>query len=86
MTFNVNFGWTATIGEAVLGATKADGGTRRLSYRIGGGTTLPFLETHDSPAPLIAPGAFGQQLFEKVHSSVLPMNPGPVPTTTLSRN
>ncbi|MDD4136266.1 MAG: acetyl-CoA decarbonylase/synthase complex subunit delta [Methanoregula sp.] len=54
MAFNVNFGWTATIGDVVLGATTADGGTRRLSYRIGGGTTLPFLEMHDSPAPLIA--------------------------------
>jgi acetyl-CoA decarbonylase/synthase, CODH/ACS complex subunit delta len=54
MATNANFGWTATIGDVVLGATKADGGTRRLSYRIGGGTTLPFLETQASPAPLIA--------------------------------
>ncbi|MGA2121690.1 MAG: acetyl-CoA decarbonylase/synthase complex subunit delta [Methanoregula sp.] len=55
MAFDLNFGWTTTIGEVVLGATKADGGTRRLSYRIGGGTTLPFLESRmDSPSPLIA--------------------------------
>ena len=54
MVSEVNFGWASTIGEVILGATKADGGTRRLSYRIGGGTTLPFLETQDSPAPLIA--------------------------------
>lgn len=55
MAYEVNFGWTATIGDVVLGATKADGGTRRLSYRIGGGTTLPFLESRtDSPSPLIA--------------------------------
>jgi acetyl-CoA decarbonylase/synthase complex subunit delta len=54
MVSEVNFGWTSKIGEVILGATKADGGTRRLSYRIGGGTTLPFLEAQDSPAPLIA--------------------------------
>ena len=54
MVTEANFGWTSTIGEVILGATKADGGTRRLSYRIGGGTTLPFLEAQDSPAPLIA--------------------------------
>jgi acetyl-CoA decarbonylase/synthase complex subunit delta len=39
----------------MLGATKAEGGTRRVSYRIGGGTTLPFLEKESSsPSPLIA--------------------------------
>jgi acetyl-CoA decarbonylase/synthase complex subunit delta len=55
MACELNFGWTATIGEVVLGATKADGGTRRLSYRIGGGTTLPFMEDQaGSPSPLIA--------------------------------
>jgi acetyl-CoA decarbonylase/synthase, CODH/ACS complex subunit delta len=54
MVSDVNFGWTSTIGEVILGATKTDGGTRRLSYRIGGGTTLPFLETQAAPAPLIA--------------------------------
>ena len=54
MSYDVNFGWTSTIGDVVLGATKADGGTRRCSYRIGGGTTLPFLEPRGSPAPLIA--------------------------------
>lgn len=55
MPFDVKFGWTAPIGDVVLGATKADGGTRRVSYRLGGGTTLPFLEDmKGSPAPLIA--------------------------------
>lgn len=55
MPFDMNFGWTSPIGEVVLGATKADGGTRRVSYRIGGGTTLPFLEDMSgTPAPLIA--------------------------------
>src|SRR5271157_1105754 len=55
MVFDVNFGWTSTIGDLVLGATNADGGTRRISYKMGGGTTLPFLEKENtSPAPLIA--------------------------------
>jgi acetyl-CoA decarbonylase/synthase complex subunit delta len=49
------FDWTGTIGDVILGSTKAEGGTRRVSYRIGGGTTLPFLENdRPTPAPLIA--------------------------------
>jgi acetyl-CoA decarbonylase/synthase, CODH/ACS complex subunit delta len=55
MAFDPVFGWTGTIGNVTLGATKADGGTRRVSYRIGGGTTLPFLEKDPAfPSPLIA--------------------------------
>nr|ARX76786.1 acetyl-CoA decarbonylase/synthase complex delta subunit [uncultured archaeon] len=55
MALDATFDWTATVGEVVLGATKADGGTRSVSYRIGGGTTLPFLETGaPSASPLIA--------------------------------
>ncbi|MDO8871358.1 MAG: acetyl-CoA decarbonylase/synthase complex subunit delta [Methanoregula sp.] len=55
MGFDVQFGWSGTITVVMLGATKTDGGTRRISYRIGGGKTLPFLEkTPDSSAPLIA--------------------------------
>ncbi|MFA4876492.1 MAG: acetyl-CoA decarbonylase/synthase complex subunit delta [Methanoregula sp.] len=55
MAYTASFDWTGTIGEVVLGATKADGGTRRVSYRIGGETTLPFLPGNPpSPAPLIA--------------------------------
>ena len=55
MPFDTRFGWTGTIGEVILGATASDGGTRRLSYRIGGGTTLPFLERNArSSSPLIA--------------------------------
>ncbi|WP_292427913.1 acetyl-CoA decarbonylase/synthase complex subunit delta [Methanoregula sp.] len=50
-----NFGWTSTVGEVILGATRAEGGTRSRSYRIGGGTTLPFMEKGiTSPSPLIA--------------------------------
>ncbi|WML68387.1 MAG: Acetyl-CoA decarbonylase/synthase complex subunit delta [Methanoregula sp. SKADARSKE-2] len=55
MTYDVNFGWTGTIGNVLLGATKADGGSREVSYRIGGGTTLPFLEKPVGvKSPLIA--------------------------------
>jgi acetyl-CoA decarbonylase/synthase complex subunit delta len=55
MVYDLNFGWTSTIGTVVIGATAAEGGTRKVSYRIGGGTTLPFLESDSaSPSPLIA--------------------------------
>jgi acetyl-CoA decarbonylase/synthase complex subunit delta len=55
MVADANFGWSGTIGTVVLGATASEGGTRRISYRIGGGTTLPFLENDvSSPSPLIA--------------------------------
>ena len=55
MTPPLSFGWTGTIGTVTLGATKSDGGTRSISYTIGGGTTLPFLEPPREPrAPLIA--------------------------------
>ena len=53
MAFDLAFGWAGTIGTVALGATKADGGTRKISYELGGGTTLPFME--ESPrTPLIA--------------------------------
>ncbi len=52
---DLNFGWTSTVGEVVLGATRTEGGTRSRTYRIGGGTTLPFIEKDTlSPSPLIA--------------------------------
>ena len=55
MVPDAQFGWSGTIEGVILGATKSDGGTRRVSYRIGGGTTLPFLEEDPtSPSPLIA--------------------------------
>jgi acetyl-CoA decarbonylase/synthase, CODH/ACS complex subunit delta len=55
MGLDVHFDWVGSIGEVVLGATKSDGGSRRVSYRIGGGTTLPFLDANTpSPSPLIA--------------------------------
>jgi acetyl-CoA decarbonylase/synthase complex subunit delta len=52
---DVEFGWSGMINQVTLGATNADGGTRRIAYRIGGGRTLPFLENiPESSAPLIA--------------------------------
>lgn len=55
MGFDLHFDWSGSIAEVMLGATKADGGSRRISYRTGGGKTLPFLEnTPGSSAPLIA--------------------------------
>jgi acetyl-CoA decarbonylase/synthase complex subunit delta len=55
MAYDLSLGWTATIGEVQVGATKSEGGSRRVSYRIGGGTTLPFMaEASPSPTPLIA--------------------------------
>jgi acetyl-CoA decarbonylase/synthase complex subunit delta len=55
MVSDAQFGWSGTIEGVTLGATKEEGGTRRVSYRIGGGTTLPFLENEtSSPSPLIA--------------------------------
>jgi acetyl-CoA decarbonylase/synthase complex subunit delta len=55
MVNDLNFGWNGTIGQVILGATRAEGGTRSISYRIGGGTTLQFLDGNPpSPSPLVA--------------------------------
>jgi len=55
MVPEAQFGWSGTIESVTLGATKADGGTRSVSYRIGGGKSLPFLDRDpSSPSPLIA--------------------------------
>lgn len=56
MGFDLHFDWSTAIGTVICGATKSEGGTRRISYRIGGGMTLPFLEgvPAESPSPLIA--------------------------------
>jgi acetyl-CoA decarbonylase/synthase, CODH/ACS complex subunit delta len=36
-------GWIASVREVVIGATATEGGTRRISYRIGGESDLPFI-------------------------------------------
>jgi acetyl-CoA decarbonylase/synthase complex subunit delta len=52
---DVRFDWTGTIGGVILGSTKTEGGSRTKSYHIGGGSTLPFLDTNAlSPSPLVA--------------------------------
>jgi len=55
MGYDLNFGWNCAIGQVILGATRQEGGTRNISYRIGGGTTLQFLEGNPSySSPLVA--------------------------------
>jgi acetyl-CoA decarbonylase/synthase complex subunit delta len=55
MGYDLNFGWNGAIGQVVLGATRTEGGTRNRSYRIGGGTTLQFLDgSPSSTSPLVA--------------------------------
>jgi len=55
MGYELNFGWNGAIGQVILGATRKEGGTRNISYRIGGGTTLPFLDLNpSSSSPLVA--------------------------------
>src|SRR5665647_1686459 len=55
MGYDLNFGWNGVIGQVILGATRSEGGTRTISYRIGGGTTLQFLDGNpSSPSPLVA--------------------------------
>ena len=55
MGYDLNFGWNSAIGQVILGATREEGGTRNISYRIGGGTTLSFLDRNpSSPSPLVA--------------------------------
>jgi acetyl-CoA decarbonylase/synthase complex subunit delta len=46
--------WSGKIGEVVLGATASEGGTRRVSYRIGGEEDLPFIGCRSGHRPLVA--------------------------------
>lgn len=55
MGLTPQFDWSGSVGTVTLGATKADGGTRSISYRIGGGSTLPFLPGgNPERSPLVA--------------------------------
>jgi acetyl-CoA decarbonylase/synthase complex subunit delta len=55
MGYDSNFGWSGAIGHVVIGATRAEGGTRKTSYTLGGGKSLPFLDSSSlSPSPLVA--------------------------------
>lgn len=48
--------FSGTIGSVVLGATKKDGGTRSVSYTLGGESDLPFIGKHNGEGtiPLVA--------------------------------
>jgi acetyl-CoA decarbonylase/synthase complex subunit delta len=55
MTIRTLTDWTGVVGTVMLGATAADGGTRSVSYTLGGESDLPFLG--DPPSghiPLVA--------------------------------
>ncbi|MDD1715900.1 MAG: acetyl-CoA decarbonylase/synthase complex subunit delta [Methanolinea sp.] len=55
MTIKTLSDWTGAVGTVKLGATAADGGTRSISYILGGESDLPFLG--DPPSghiPLVA--------------------------------
>lgn len=49
MTITYSPGWTTPIREVVIGATVEEGGTRRISYRIGGETDLPCIGSGRKP-------------------------------------
>lgn len=52
MTLSYSPGWTTSIREVIIGATASEGGTRRVSYRVGGERDLPG--TGSGRRPLIA--------------------------------
>ena len=55
MGYDLNFGWTGSVGQVVIGATRTQGGTRKTSYTLGGGTSLPYLDNNlSSSSPLVA--------------------------------
>ena len=55
MGLSPSFDWTGSVGTVILGATAGEGGTRSVSYRIGGGSTLPLLPGgNPCHAPLVA--------------------------------
>lgn len=49
MNIEYSPGWTTPIREVVIGSTPEMGGTRRISYRIGGETNLPGIGTGRKP-------------------------------------
>ena len=49
MNITYSPGWTTPIREVVIGATIEEGGTRRISYRIGGETDLPCIGSGRKP-------------------------------------
>ncbi|NLX49885.1 MAG: acetyl-CoA decarbonylase/synthase complex subunit delta [Methanospirillum sp.] len=55
MGYDAHTDWSGTIDRVQLGATRSEGGTRSVSYRLGGNTGLPFVEPHEGlVCPLVA--------------------------------
>src|SRR5512138_926668 len=55
MAYDIPTDWSGTIGQVQIGATAEEGGTRRVSYRIGGSSGLPFVEPNEALSrPLVA--------------------------------
>jgi acetyl-CoA decarbonylase/synthase complex subunit delta len=55
MSYDAPTDWSGTIGRVQLGATSKEGGTRAISYAIGGNTGLPFIEPNEGlTRPLVA--------------------------------
>jgi acetyl-CoA decarbonylase/synthase complex subunit delta len=49
MTLSYSPGWTAQIRTVRIGATQSEGGTRRISYQVGGESDLPVIGTGNRP-------------------------------------
>ncbi|MEN6343113.1 MAG: acetyl-CoA decarbonylase/synthase complex subunit delta [Methanospirillum sp.] len=55
MTYDAPTDWSGAIGRVQVGATEGEGGTRNVSYRIGGNGGLPFVEPNQGlTRPLVA--------------------------------
>ena len=55
MAYDAPTDWSGAIGRVQVGATEGEGGTRKVSYRIGGNEGLPFVEPNDGLSrPLVA--------------------------------
>ena len=55
MTYDAPTDWSGAIGRVQVGATEGEGGTRAVSYRIGGNGGLPFVEPNEGlTRPLVA--------------------------------
>jgi acetyl-CoA decarbonylase/synthase complex subunit delta len=55
MAYDAPTDWSGAIGRVQIGATEEEGGTRRISYRIGGNAGLPFVEPNEGLSrPLVA--------------------------------
>ncbi|HOT94755.1 MAG TPA: acetyl-CoA decarbonylase/synthase complex subunit delta [Methanoregulaceae archaeon] len=77
MEYSAPTDWSGEIRRVRIGATRADGGTRTVSYEIGGNTGLPFVEPKTGlTRPLVAyelcddPGVWSPLVVERVGETV----------------